>query len=162
MALTITVVEDNMHMSEMIQDFLQMKFGSAIVNVYNTGEEALAASTTPPDIFILDYNLDSKDSKALNGIQILMKIKEKFKTPVIFLSANDSAMIATNTLKYGAADYVVKGNQESFNRLEIAINNVLQNLQLEQDVKKQKRFITLLVLLLVVLAGAMVLAKMNS
>ncbi|MBK6445276.1 MAG: response regulator [Bacteroidetes bacterium] len=160
--LNIIVIEDNMHMSEMIQDFLHMKFSEAKVHVYNTGEEALNASSVHPDLFILDYNLDSHNSKSLNGIQILMKIREKSKTPVIFLSSNDSANIAINTMKYGASDYVVKTSQDAFNRLEIAIKNVLHSMEMEHDLKKQKKFIALLAVVVIVLAVGMIWAKMSS
>ena len=75
--LNIIVIEDNMHMSEMIQDFLHMKFSEAKVHVYNTGEEALNASSVHPDLFILDYNLDSHNSKSLNGIDRMRLISAR-------------------------------------------------------------------------------------
>src|SRR5689334_12219379 len=106
--LKITVVEDNKAMSEMIRDYLSSKFPSSEITVYNTGEDALSGMLTEQDVIVLDYHLDSENAKALNGIQILMKIRDRYKTPVIFLSSQDRADISANTIKYGAYDYIVK------------------------------------------------------
>ena len=55
-------------------------------------------------------------------------------------------------MKYGASDYVVKTSQDAFNRLEIAIKNVLHSMEMEHDLKKQKKFIALLAVVVIVLA----------
>ncbi|MFN8142804.1 MAG: response regulator [Bacteroidia bacterium] len=73
----------------------------------------------PPIPVVLDYHLDSSDPTAMNGLQVLKKIKEQFpEVPVIFLSGQEKAEIAANTMKYGAYDCVVK-NESAFHRLEI-------------------------------------------
>jgi len=86
--LKITIIEDNHQMSEMLRDYITTKFPSAEVTIYNNGEEALNGIITAQDIIVLDYHLDSENAKAINGIQVLMKLKERYSnTPVVFLSS---------------------------------------------------------------------------
>ncbi len=136
-SLKIVVIEDNPQMAEMLSDYLEQKFQGAVISKFNTGEKALAETASTPDVIILDYNLDSQDPKALNGLQILMKIKKQFDAPVIFLSAQERTEVSASIIKYGAYDYVVK-NQQSFHRLEIIINNIIAGQQMKKDLISQK------------------------
>ncbi len=155
-SLKVLVIEDNEQMSEMIKDSIIHKFSNAHVSVFNTGEAALSEAKSEPDVIILDYQLDSQNPKALNGIQILGKLKKQFASPVIFLSAQEKPEVSANIIKYGAYDYVVK-NQQSFQRLEIIINNILNSRN--QKGRSQKTLITVLIgiiiILTVVIAGMM-------
>ncbi|CAN5666451.1 hypothetical protein BH11BAC1_BH11BAC1_28770 [soil metagenome] len=157
--LKITVIEDNKAMSEMIRDYLSTKFTASEISVYNTGEEALSGLIAEPDVIVLDYNLDSENAKALNGIQILGKLKERYKTPVIFLSSQDRADISANTIKYGAYDYIVK-NEAAFSRLEIVISNIIGHADVKKNLGTQKFFNTILVVLMVVLVVGFILMRM--
>jgi len=157
--LKITVIEDDRAMSEMIRDYISTKFTSAEVTVYNTGEEALNGIITEQDVVVLDYNLDSENVKAQNGLQILAKLKERYNTPVIFLSAQERAEISANTIKYGAYDYIVK-NEGAFNRLEIVINNIIGHSDVKKNLGTQKFFNSILVVLMVVLVMGFILMRM--
>ena len=157
--LKITVIEDNKQMSEMIRDYLTTKFAASEITVYNTGEDALNGIITEQDVIVLDYNLDSENTKALNGIQILMKLKDRFKSPVIFLSSQERADISANTIKYGAYDYIVK-NEAAFTRLEIVIGNIIGHSDVKKNLGTQKFFNTILVVLVIVLITGFILMRM--
>ena len=78
-----------------------------------------------PDVIILDYILTIPHEKALDGLQTLMKIKETLPdTQVIMLSALESVEVATNSIKLGASDYVVK-NRNTFIQLKAHIKKHL-------------------------------------
>jgi DNA-binding NarL/FixJ family response regulator len=78
-----------------------------------------------PDVIILDYILTIPHEKALDGLQTLIKIKETLpNTQVIMLSALESVEVATNSLKLGASDYVVK-NRNTFTHLKAHIKKHL-------------------------------------
>jgi len=157
--LKITVIEDDRAMSEMVRNYLTSKFASSEINVYNTGEDALNGIITEQDIIVLDYNLDSEKANAQNGIQILGKIKDRWNTPVIFLSAQERAEISANTIKYGAYDYIVK-NEAAFNRLEIVINNIIGHSDVKKNLGTQKFFNSILVVLMIVLVVGFILMRM--
>jgi DNA-binding NarL/FixJ family response regulator len=158
-SLKIVIVEDNAQMAEMISDYLQQKFPQAKISKFNTGERALEETSSSPDLIILDYNLDSQNSKALNGIQILMKLKQKFNdVPVVFLSAQERTDVSASIIKYGAYDYVVK-NQESFHRLEIIVNNILSGLQVKRELNSHKKSVRAMVVIVAVIIIGLVLFK---
>lgn len=78
-----------------------------------------------PDVIILDYILTIPHEKALDGLQTLVKIKEIVpETQVIMLSSLESVEVATNCIKLGASDYVVK-NLNTFTQLKAHIKKHL-------------------------------------
>jgi DNA-binding NarL/FixJ family response regulator len=154
MSFKIFIVDDDSAMREMIRDFIATKFDEAEITVYATGESALVELFKKPDVIILDYHLDNTATDAMNGIDILKRIKELLPhVPVIFLSGDEKPEIAANTVKYGAYDYIVK-NENAFHRLEIMITNSTGHMTLKKQLNVQRIFnIILLVLLIVVVAS---------
>ncbi len=110
------IIEDSPGMSEMLIDFLIEKFPGSDVAAYATGEEALFKLKQAPDAFILDYNLNSKYAQALNGIQVMMKLKNKFSSPIIIFSAQEREDVEENLKKFGAYSYVKK-DEVAFEKL---------------------------------------------
>src|ERR1700733_7385411 len=116
--LSIVIVDDDPTMCVMVRDTIEKKLPGANVLTFNTGEDMLAAVQTEPDIVVLDYQLDTVKADAMNGIQILGKLRARYPdVPVIFLTAQDRIEVASNTIKYGAYDYIVK-NETAFHKLE--------------------------------------------
>ncbi len=122
------IVDDDPTMCMMIRDTIEKNIPGASVTVFNTGEEALAGITSEPDFVVLDYQLDTVKPDAMNGIQVLSKLKGRYADlPVIFLTGQDRIEVASNTIKYGAYDYIVK-NETAFHKLELAFTQ-LKNLR---------------------------------
>jgi two-component system KDP operon response regulator KdpE len=89
------------------------------VDLAATGEEGLdLAAANPPDVVLLDLGLPGMD-----GLQVLQKLREHSRVPVIVLSArhNESSKVAA--LDLGADDYVTKpfGMDELLARLRAAL-----------------------------------------
>ena len=148
----ILVIEDNMQMSEMVSDYLTGKFPDSVISTFKTGEQALAETKTAPDVVILDYYLDIENQKALNGLQILMKIKQLYSnTPVVFLTGQEKPEISANIIKYGAYDYVVK-NQQSFVKLEAIINKIRAT-PVKKSTNSKNLIIAIIIILLLALVG---------
>jgi len=159
--MNIALVDDDEQMREMLSDFLTEKYPESHIETYSNGEDAIKHITQEPDLLILDYHLDSNDPTAMNGLQILKKLKESFQNlPVIFLSGQEKAEIAANTIKYGAWDYVVK-NENAFHRIEILITNITGNVELKKNLGTQKFFNRLLAILLIALIIGFIAMKMN-
>jgi DNA-binding NtrC family response regulator len=126
--LSVVIIDDDPTMCMMIRDTVEKNIPGASVTVFNTGEEALAGITSEPDFVVLDYQLDTIKPDAMNGIQVLSKLKSRYENlPVIFLTGQDRIEVASNTIKYGAYDYIVK-NETAFHKLELAFNQ-LKNLR---------------------------------
>ena len=114
MSFKIFVIDDDAAMAEMIRDFLSRKYSDAEISVFKTGEACLLELFRKPDVIVLDYHLDSSNKTAMNGIDILKRIKELVpNVPVIFLSSQENPEVASNTIRYGAYDYIVK-NENAF------------------------------------------------
>ena len=159
--IKVTVIDDDLQMNEMLKDFIGQKFPDAKINAFTSGEEALEKILEAQDMIILDYHLDSKNSEAMNGVQILKKLKERYPdVHIVFVSGQERAEIAANTMKYGAYDYIVK-NENAFNRLEIVVKNILGNEQLKKSAGSQKFFNYLLVALIAALIIGIVVMKMG-
>jgi DNA-binding NtrC family response regulator len=82
-----------------------------------------------PDLVLLDINL----GEDRNGLDILAEVKrEKIQTPVVMLTADDTAESAIKAMKLGAADYLTKPfNMEE---VKIVIENILENARLKEEV----------------------------
>lgn len=117
------LVDDEPIQNEMLKDFLKERFLYKI-KVFETGEDAIQHMHENPEIVVLDYHLSSNDRNAQNGVDVLKRIKEKNPdTQVVMLSGQDKIDVAVDSVKYGAFDYVVKG-ETAFSRIENIINNI--------------------------------------
>jgi DNA-binding NarL/FixJ family response regulator len=111
--LKVFLVEDDPMQLAVLADYLEASTPHALYK-FTTGEEALQQiNTVSPDAVILDYNLNSVNPDASNGLSILQSIKKYSpNTQVIMLSGQDSYSAAMQTLRKGAEQYVVKSDPE--------------------------------------------------
>lgn len=146
------LVDDEPIQNEMLKDYLNERFIYEI-KIFDNGEEALKNMHLNPEIIVLDYYLNSNNPNARNGVEIIKEIKDKHPdTQIIALSGQDKIEVAIDTIKYGAYDYVVKG-ESAFSRIENIINNLSELHKMRTINKAQKSTITFLsiVLILIVL-----------
>jgi DNA-binding NtrC family response regulator len=116
----IFIVEDNSIYNKIIASHLRSKKFQRIES-YLSGEECLKNLYKKPDIVIQDYLLDG-----ISGIEVLRTAKKKLPgTEFIFLSGQDDLIIAVNSIKYGAIDYIVK-NQFALNKLMDNIDKIIK------------------------------------
>ncbi|MEO6190102.1 MAG: response regulator, partial [Saprospiraceae bacterium] len=103
-----------------------------IIETYNTGELCLANLLHEPDAIILDYYLNGIVKDAMNGLEVLDKIKQlNPNIPVIMLSSQDSIDVAISCMHHQAHDYVIK-NETTYLRLHKIINSIFEKNKLEK------------------------------
>ena len=103
------------------------------IETFSTGELCLKRMQHHPDVIILDYELDSIDKTAMNGIETLDKIKAyNPDIPVIMLSAQDKIDVAINCMHHRAFDYVVK-SETAFVRLQKIITTIFQYKKMQKE-----------------------------
>lgn len=121
----IFLVEDNSLYVNALEKRLSLNINSGTsIHKFANGEECIKNMGMNPKIVVLDYFLNSASREAMNGLEVLKKIKiTNPETMVLMLSNQDDIQIATDTMKYGAFDYVSK-NENAFLRLQNAINNI--------------------------------------
>ena len=107
--------------------------GGFTIETYATGELCLKNIDHEPDVIILDYELNGIDKKAMNGIDILDKIKAySSKIPVVMLSSQDKIEVAINCIHHKAFDYVVK-SETAFFRLGKIIPAIFRFKKMEKQ-----------------------------
>jgi len=102
------------------------------LETFATGEICMANLSHNPDVVILDYHLDGIDKNAMNGIEILDKIKAfNPNIPVVMLSSQDKIEVAVNCIHHKAFDYIVK-SETAFLRLQKAITTIFHTQKIEK------------------------------
>jgi len=122
-AKKIFVVEDNEMMAMALEDYLTRETMHEVV-LFGTGEDCLKQLRQQPDVVILDYNLNSENKDAKNGMQILEEIKRINKyIHVIMLSSQDAYGTALQTIRKGAEEYVIK-DEDAFSKIVTIIDGL--------------------------------------
>jgi two-component system, OmpR family, response regulator len=94
------------------------------IETFATGELCLTELSHNPDVIILDYFLAGIDKEAMNGIEVLDKIKAfNPDIPVVMLSQQDKIDVAIACMHHKAFDYVVK-SETAFVRLQKIITTI--------------------------------------
>lgn len=135
----IYVVDDEPLQRDMLKDHLS-KMSGYDVHTFATGEECLAAlKVRSAAILFLDYHLNSQVKEAMDGIDVLKEIKViSPATEVVMISGQDKIEVAVNTMKYGAFDYIVKG-EGAFYRAEKAVFNIYRYNKMAGNASRYKK-----------------------
>ena len=135
--ISIFIVDDDPAQSSMLKDFLANSERNILI--FNSGEDCLKNLDNNPDLIFLDYNFDMVGPKAMNGVDILQEIKKRNPAiDVVMLSSQDKIEVAMNTVKYGAFDYIVKG-ETAFHRADNAITNIMNRIEMKSNLTFYKR-----------------------
>ncbi|HKL39194.1 MAG TPA: response regulator [Cryomorphaceae bacterium] len=121
----ICIVDDDEMLSMMLEDHLA-KNPSYFIETFPTGEDFLKIleDEETPDIIILDFNLDSIQPQAMNGLQVLKKIKSHDRRiKVIMYSSQEQYGKALQTISTGAVEYIIKDNG-AFQRIDSLIKSM--------------------------------------
>lgn len=120
----IYIVDDEPLQRELLADHLG-NMPAYEIHSFGTGEECLAAiKVRIPTIVFLDYYLNSQMKDAMDGTDVLQEIKKISPLiEVVMISGQDKIEVAVNSMKYGAFDYIVKG-EGAFVRAEKTVFNI--------------------------------------
>ena len=101
MAPRVLVVDDEARIREVVQYALEKE--GYEVSVARDGEEALEHASDQVDLVVLDVMLPKTD-----GLEVCRQIRQRYKTPVIFLSARSDEVDRIVGLELGGDDYLTK------------------------------------------------------
>lgn len=125
----IFVVEDDDLYANVLQHSLAAK-NFVNVKVFRSGEECLKQMHLKPVVILLDFRLGEGN---MNGLEVLKAIKKTGNnSQVVFLTAVDQLEVATQTIKEGAYDYVVK-SEAAIER----VRNILRRITFENHIKRE-------------------------
>lgn len=105
----VYVVEDNTIYSEMICNHLNRNYPQFAVRCFATGEEMLPNLSLKPHLFIVDYHLDGKNSKAVSGEVILHWVTTLYPdVPVLMITGTQNLSSMSHLLYKGAKALITK------------------------------------------------------
>ncbi len=116
----ILVADDEKPIADIIK-FNLVKEGFTVVVAAN-GEEAIKLfESSKPDLVILDVMMPKMD-----GFQVCRKIREKYTTPILMLTAKEEEVDKVLGLELGADDYITKpfGMKELIARVRANLRRV--------------------------------------
>lgn len=126
-SVNIFLVDDDLFSLNIYRQGLE-NLGYQKVLLFLNGTICLNNLNKKPDIIFLDHNMDD-----LTGFEVLKKIKRVDPNVfVVIVSAQENMKIAVDALKYGAFDYIIKGDNE----IE-KMQNVIERMEsIKQEIKK--------------------------
>ena len=126
-SVNIFLVDDDLFSLNIYRQGLE-NLGYHKVSLFLNGTICLNNLNQKPDIIFLDHNMDD-----LTGFEVLKKIKRvEPNVFVVIVSAQENMKIAVDALKYGAFDYIIKGDNE----IE-KMQNVIERMEsIKQEIKK--------------------------
>lgn len=114
---------------------LTMTNGMQVVDMFMNKKVLEGISASDLDVMLLDVSMPDMD-----GLTVLKQISVvKGNTQVIVLTADKNANSATTAIRYGAVDYVTKGEEDVVARLTTAINNAIEKRNLKYQVSNLER-----------------------
>lgn len=102
MSASLLLIEDDASISEMVERYL-IQEGYRITIVQDGGKALRAFEEGLFDLVLLDLMLPNA-----NGLDILQRIRERSKVPILILSAKDGEVDKALGLRFGADDYIAK------------------------------------------------------
>ena len=102
MAVSVLIVEDEKHIAELLQMYLE-KEGYAVTVAHDGGAGLAKFRAIKPDLVLLDVMMPVMD-----GWSVCKAIRGESQTPVIMLTAKSELDDKVNGLKTGADDYITK------------------------------------------------------
>ncbi|MCB9008323.1 MAG: response regulator [Ardenticatenaceae bacterium] len=133
--LRVLYVEHHDADADLMQRHLDRYAPHIHLDIFHTAEEALARleqtedAVPQYDVLLLDYRLPGT-----NGLELIKKLRDEYKVamPIIVITGQGNEEIATQALRLGAADYLVK-YQGYLHKLPIMIENVYHRARLAQE-----------------------------
>ena len=143
--LKVFTVDDEEYYMELVKAKLD-KLGYHEVKAFSNGEDCLLEIIQEqPDVIILDFVI----KEGMNGDEILKRIKLNYPNiQVIILSGQEDVDIATDIIRQGASDYVVK-NKMSFFNIGNTLSKIHKLINSEELSKWKTRRIKLLYIMVI-------------
>jgi two-component system OmpR family response regulator len=155
--LKVFLVDDDYSFTHyMKKSILMSHTGKVEISTYCTGEDCLINLDIQPDLIILDYHLNGIEEHAMNGMEILKRIKRNLpETKVLLVSSQKKPEVMMDTFRYGAEEYFNK-TVNSLANVSNWISYLLSSAELKELGNKTKRFTFILLVLFTISAATLI------
>jgi two-component system, OmpR family, KDP operon response regulator KdpE len=116
--LKILVVDDEAEIRKQLKIGLTA-YGYELLTAANGNEAIILTAQQQPDLLVLDISLGSEP----DGLEVIRRLREWSKTPIIILSVHAAEKIKVEALSLGADDYLTKpfGMEELHARIQAVL-----------------------------------------
>lgn len=105
----------------LIYEKMLRRLGLSQITSFDDGQQAINHLTDHPEIIFLDHVMNNMD-----GLDVLLKIKRiNPDIYVVFISSQESISVAVDALKYGAFDYIIKGQSDQ-EKIALVLDKIKQ------------------------------------
>lgn len=114
--LRIFIIDDNRLFGLTLKGELQKSLEGYDydIQLFEDGESCDAAAGKP-DLVLVDYHLDGKNDKAINGLQVIEKIrKHSPETDFIMITMDEKTELFIRSKTYQIYDYITKSSSLPF------------------------------------------------
>ena len=125
----VLLIDDDPDYVLLVEDCIHGAFPDVTVEKAFTGEEALKTDLGSFDLVLLDQNLP--DTK---GSELLKTILKRADPPVLMLTGEDNVSLAVESLRTGAADFLLKSDTDN---MEMVLPLVVERALREWERKKE-------------------------
>ena len=129
----ILIIEDEKNLARFVE--LELQHEGYETKICFDGRSGLQVATEEEwDVILLDLMLPE-----LNGLEVVRRLRQVKKTPIIIMTARDSVMDRVTGLDQGADDYVVKPFE--IEEILARIRALFRRLSIEEEARVQKQTI---------------------
>ncbi len=125
----ILIIEDDFDLSDTLQTTLQAE-GYTTALASNQQETDHQIETTPPDLILLDIDLNLPD---LNGLDLCQHLRNTLSTPILMLTGSEDDFDKVIALELGANNYLTKPINP-----RVLLSFIKRTLKLEQERASQR------------------------
>ncbi len=130
MELLVFIVDDDVDYSELLAFHLSSTPGVRVMT-FVSGEAVFNQLEKKPDLVLLDVMMPGID-----GLETLRRVKTRYpKLPVVMVSVQSTLEVALSAVKLGAADYLLKG-QDDFVKLGLIVRQIFERKQLRHEIAR--------------------------
>ena len=124
------MIEDDNDQRDLIKETLVDHFGKETVTGAACGHEVLGWDLAQFDVILTDFNLPD-----INGMDMLREILKRCDRPVIVVTGENVRQTATQAIRAGAYDYVVKAGDYLFT-IPLVVEKNLEAWRVKQENKR--------------------------
>ncbi|MBO0783716.1 MAG: response regulator transcription factor, partial [Ktedonobacteraceae bacterium] len=122
---TILVVEDDIALCDLLRSHLEAD-GHTVVQAFDGPTALIAAEQHRPHLILLDWMLPGMD-----GLAVCRRLRQRYLTPIIMLTARTEEVDQILGLEVGADDYIAK--PFSIRQVQARIRAMLRRVELDSQ-----------------------------
>lgn len=119
------MVEDDVALCDLLRTHLEAE-GYAVIQVFDGPSALIAVEQQHPDLIILDWMLPG-----LDGLAVCRRLRQKYLTPIVMLTARTEEVDQILGLEVGADDYI--GKPFSIRQVLAKVRAMLRRVELDSQ-----------------------------